>query len=115
MTASGALAVLGAGGASAAVPQQVVPVVPDPPTPVGGLLNGVLSTLQGLLPDLLGGTIPAVPVVPVVPVDTALVPVPGGLPAVPVAPAIPVAALPALPSDAAVPAVPALPAAGEQL
>ncbi|MBW0115212.1 hypothetical protein, partial [Pseudonocardia abyssalis] len=70
VTASGALAVIGATGAYAATPEQVVP---EPPTPVGGLLNGLLVTLQDLLPDVLGGTVPT---------DTALVPVPGDLAAV---------------------------------
>ncbi len=66
VTASGALAVLGATAAAAATPAQPVPEIPEP-TPVGGLLNGLLLTLQDLLPDVLGGTVPADPDIFVVP------------------------------------------------
>jgi hypothetical protein len=57
------ITVCGTGVAQAAeVRDAAAPTVPDiPPTPLGGLLNSMLQTAQGLLPALLGGLVPAAP------------------------------------------------------
>ncbi|MCW2719161.1 MAG: highly repetitive protein, partial [Pseudonocardia sp.] len=84
---------LNAAPAQLPVPLPVPAVPAVPATPLGGLLNGVLLTVQGLLPSVLGGLVP-VPAVPVVPV----------VPAVPAVPAAPgVAAVPALPATPSLP------------
>ncbi len=57
------ITVCGTGVAQAAeVRDAAAPTVPDiPPIPLGGLLNSMLQTAQGLLPALLGGLVAAAP------------------------------------------------------